>query len=257
MTGPYINSDNFIVPDNNIVVVPLDLNYNTDFFDIVEPLAGKVKRDWFTDHFYYCLPINIGNQYGFIVKSLRTFNVTWNGSTQDAFDLDIEFLDNLDNCGQIFKAGFSNGILTIQNNFHFRTPPGINLMTIQPPNMFIPGMAAMTGVIETDQIRRDFTFNMKITVPNYKIRVNQGDAIGAFIPIPRYFVDNFRLAHVQDIFDKQIHINELHDGQELSRQRVNEDLTKPHQSGRKYFRGEHAFGEKFDDHQKKVISHND
>jgi hypothetical protein len=252
MTGPYINDPDFLVPDNKIVVVPLDLEYNEDFLNIVEPLAGKIKRDWFNDHFYYCLPINIGNQYGFIVKSSRTFDVTWNGSTTESMDLDIEFLDDLNNSPQEFQAGFSNGILTIQNNFHFKTPPGINLMTIQPPNMFIPGMAAMTGVVETDQLRRDFTFNMKITIPNYKIRVNKGDAIGAFIPIPRYFVDNFTLAHVQDIFDKSLHENELADGSEFSRQRNSEDKLKPHESGRKYFHGTHAFGEPYSDHQKRV-----
>jgi hypothetical protein len=252
MTGPYINDPNFLVPDNKIVVVPLDLEYNEDFLNIIEPLAGKVKRDWFNDHFYYCLPINIGNQYGFIVKSLRTFDVTWNGSTTDSQDLNIEFLDDIDYCPQSFTAGFSNGILTIQNNFHFKTPLGINLMTIQPPNMFIPGMAAMTGVVETDQLRRDFTFNMKITIPNYKIRVNRGDAIGAFIPIQRHFVENFSLAHVQDLFDKQLHENELSDGEELSRQRSNEDKFKPHESGRKYFHGTHAFGDLYSDHQKRV-----
>jgi hypothetical protein len=252
MTGPYINDPNFLVPDNKIVVVPLDLEYNEDFLNIIEPLAGKVKRDWFNDHFYYCLPINIGNQYGFIVKSSRTFDVTWNGSTAEAFDLDINFLDDFENSPQSFTAGFSNGILTIQNNFHFKTPKGVSLMTIQPPNMFIPGMAAMTGVVETDELRRDFTFNMKITIPNYTIRVNKGDAIGAFIPIQRYFVDKFSLAHVQDIFDKELHKNELLDGEELSRQRSSEDKFRPHESGRKYFHGTHAFGEPYSDHQKRV-----
>ena len=53
------------------------------------------------------------------------------------------------------------GVVTIQNRFTFRTPPDVNLMTINPPNYWIDGIQHMTGVIETDNLRRDFTFNLK------------------------------------------------------------------------------------------------
>jgi hypothetical protein len=118
--------------------------------------------------------------------------------------------------------------------------------------MFIPACVAMTGVIETDQIRRDFTFNLKITVPNYKITVKKGDPLGAFLPIPRYYVDKFDVDLVTSFFDKNLQLNETAEVVELSRQRQNEDLQKPHKSGRKYFNGIHAYGEPYKDHQKKL-----
>lgn len=252
MAGPYLNDTGHEVPDNTILVVPHAIGTDGYYKDIIQPLKGEVKREWFNEHFYYCLPINIGNQYGFIIKSQRDFEMTWDGSNNRSDDVTFNFLDNDGEDKQLIKCGFSTGVVTIQNKFALKTPPGINIMTIQPPNMFIPGCIAMTGVIETDQIRRDFTFNIKITIPNYTIKVKKGDALGAFIPIPRYFVDNFDTKLITDIFDKQYHENELYDNNELNRQRNSEDKEKAHQSGRKYFNGIHAHGEKYKDHQKRV-----
>lgn len=251
MVGPYLNDPGHEVPENKILVVPHMTDHDGFYKDVIEPLKGKVKRDWFNEHFYYCLPINIGNQYGFIIKSQRDFEMTWDGSHDSSEDIKFNFLDQ-DDTKQIIKGGFSSGVVTIQNRFALKTPPGINIMTIQPPNMFLPGCVAMTGVIETDQIRRDFTFNIKITIPNYTIKVKKGDALGAFIPVQRYFIDKFAVDLITDIFDKSYHENELYDNEELNRQRNGEDKLKTHMSGRKYFNGEHAYGQKYNDHQKRL-----
>ena len=252
MVGPYLNDPGHEVPENTILVVPHDLEKDGFYQDIIHSLKGEVKRDWFNSHFYYCLPINIGNQCGFIIKSSRNFSMTWDGSTENPNDVIFEFSEDDNNEKQIIQSGFAEGVVTIQNRFALKTPPGINLMTIQPPNMFIPGCIALTGIIETDQIRRDFTFNIKITIPNYKINVKKGDALGAFIPVPRYFIDKFNVDLITNVFDRSYHESELYDSSELNRQRVSEDLNKAHQSGRKYFNGVHAFGENFKDHQRRV-----
>lgn len=249
MGKKYINVDGNNVPQNQIVVIPFELGGNSYSDEILEPLAGKIKRDWFTNHFYYCLPLNIGNQYGFLVKSAANFDAIWDGTESEA---NITFLDNSHFGKQNVDSHFGHGIITFQNLFSLKTPIGINLMTIQPPNMFIPGCSIMTGVVEADQIRKDFTFNLKITVPNYKISIRKGDPIGAFLPIPRYFADSFELVDIDQVFDKQSHEAELSDIKELNRQRDFDDLEKPHESGRKYFNGQHAFGEAYLDHQKRV-----
>ena len=110
----------------------------------------------------------------------------------------------------------------------------------------------MTGVIETDNIRRDFTFNLKITVPNLKISIRKGDPLGAFLPIPRNFVESFDIKLVQDIFPIGIHQNEISESNNLSMERNNSDKDKPHQSGRRYFSGTHISGEKYTNHQKNM-----
>lgn len=251
MAGPYLNEPGHEVPEGKILVVPTDKNNDGFYKEIIQSLKGEIKRDWFNNHFYYCLPINIGSQYGFIIKSSRNFEMYWNGSFNNPNDIVFNFLDG-DEEKQIIKSGFSQGVVTIQNRFALKTPLGVNIMTIQPPNMFIQGCIALTGIIETDQIRRDFTFNLKITVPNMVIKVNKGDALGAFIPVPRYYVDSFDIDLITNHFSEEIYDNELRDASELSRQRQEEDKEKSHQSGRKYFNGVHAFGENYLEHQKKV-----
>ena len=245
----YMNDPGYEVPDNHILVVPhsLDIPEHGYYNEVITPLAGKVKRDWFTDHFYYCLPINIGNQYGFVINSMIDFDAIWHGG-----ELNPEITILEETGKQYIKAGFGSGIITIQNNFSLKTPPGINLMTIQPPNMFIPGTVAMTGVIETDNIRRDFTFNLKMTIPNYKIEVRKGDPLGAFIPIPRNFVEAFKVVPAVDVFDKDIVQNDINESYVLSEERNTVDKERPHQSGRRYFSGTHSDGTKYPEHQKRV-----
>jgi len=249
MSTPHINDPGYEVPENTIVVVPHVPGHTGFYKEILFPLKGESKRDWFTAHFYYCLPLTIGNQYGIAVRSGYTFEASWPGGEASAV---LKLENNTGVPEQAISTHFNNGIITFQNFFALKTPPGINLMTIQPPNMFIPGCVAMTGVVETDQIRRDFTFNLKITVPNYTIKVNKGDIIGAFIPIPRYFVDKFELALVGDIFDEELHINDAKEAKVLGIERSTTDREKNHMVGRRYFKGLHSDGTKYIDHQKTI-----
>jgi hypothetical protein len=249
LTGPFLNDPGYEVPENTVVVVPHSPN-NTGFYEeMLLPLKGESKRDWFTAHFYYCLPLTIGNQYGIAVRSGYSFDAYWPGGEAAAV-LTFDKTDDVPH--QAVSTHFYNGIITFQNFFALKTPPGINLMTIQPPNMFIPGCVAMTGVVETDQIRRDFTFNLKITVPEYKIRINKGDIVGAFIPIPRYFVDKFELALVSDLFDKEVHLNEVQESRTLGEERSTTDKEKNHMAGRRYFKGIHSDDTRYTDHQKTI-----
>lgn len=250
MSGPYLNDPLYEVPKNTIIVVPHVTDNDGFYTEIIEPLKGNPKRDWFNPHFYYCLPLTIGNQYGFIIKSLIDFDVIWDGTENNP---NISFIDNSNSNKQIIQTGFGSGIVTIQNRFALKTSPGINLMTIQPPNMFIPGCVSMMGVIETDNIRRDFTFNLKVTVPNLKISVRKGDPLGAFLPIPRNFVENFNLGLIQDIFPAIVHENEVEESNRLSLERNTTDKDKTHQSGRRYFNGTHSDESKYTNHQKKLI----
>lgn len=248
----YINDPGYEVPDNKILVVPIQTGSDGNYKDIIQVLKGEAKRDWFTPHFYYCLPLNIGNQQGFVIKSNRDFEMYWDGRFGFYDDVHIKFLNNDNENTQHFSSSFGSGILTVQNNFALKTEPGVSLMTIQPPNMFIPATVAMTGVIETDQIRRDFTFNLKITVPNLTITVKKGDPLGAFIPIKRRFIDKFEVDLVGNYFEESLHINELEESAALSRERVGPDKNRPHESGRRYFNGTHSTGEKYKDHQKRL-----
>jgi hypothetical protein len=219
---------------------------------LTKPFRGNKKRNWFIQHAYFCLPLVIGNQYGFAIKSLKTFSIIWNGGNSPT-DTIVEILDDGDNSDyQSISSHFGMGTVTIQNRFTFRTPPGVNLMTINPPNQFIDGIHHMTGVVETDNLRRDFTFNLKITRPDIEIIINKGDYIGCVLPIPRHFVDEFELVNGYDIFtDEQIE-EEQQAMRDFGVERSTKDIHKPNGNGRRYFKGEDVYGCPFSDHQNKL-----
>ena len=54
-------------------------NQKDDYLEVVEPLKGNKTRDWVSQHVVHCLPITIGNQYGFAIKSTADFTAVWNG----------------------------------------------------------------------------------------------------------------------------------------------------------------------------------
>jgi hypothetical protein len=190
------------VPDKTVAVFTNPFNTSWQF-DNKERLFGLVdkppkKRNWFTPHFYRCLPLAIGNQYGFVIKSEFDFSFIWNGendkdSIRFSFNEEEEVLDTKH---PRIETHFGHGIITIGTPFSLRTPPGVNLMTINPPNYVIPNITVMTGVVETDNLRRDFTFNLKIQIPNIEVHITKGSPIAAFIPIPRYYADSFELKSI-------------------------------------------------------------
>lgn len=246
---PYINDPGHEVPENTIAI--LSYMENDGYAsEIILPLSGFPKREWFAPNFYHCLPLVIGNQYGFGIRSLYSFTAMLNAETGR---VDFAFDEPYDGYKQEINDHFGNGIITITNRFLLRTPPGINLMTIQPPNAFIPGLAAMTGVVEADNIRMSFTFNLKITIPNFLIRVEKGDMIAAFIPIPRYMVENYKLESAYDLFDSSVIQDEHKELEAFSDDRkIKMDKDKD-SIGRYYYNGKHFLGGEFKDHQKKIL----
>ena len=56
------------VTQNTIVAVTIGDDKNGSVDDIIVDFNRKIKRDWFNDHAYYCLPLTIANQYGFGIK---------------------------------------------------------------------------------------------------------------------------------------------------------------------------------------------
>lgn len=211
------------------------------------------KRDWFTPHFYRCLPLTIGNQYGFTIALEFDFEFEWNGGI-NTDDITLHFNENvLEKNNPVFpniSTHFGSGILTINTPFFFRTPPGVNLMTINPPNFVIPNITVMTGVVEADNLRRSFTFNLKIQIPNIKVFIPAGTPLAAFIPIPRYYADNFELKYADEIFDKDTIDQELQASIDAGIYRRDVESKLKNNVGRHYFLGKDVYGNKFTDHQK-------
>lgn len=210
---------------------------------------SEKKRDWFNPHFYRCLPLAIGNQYGFTIASEFGFSFYWNGGDKKE-DLILEYEDKEGRFSPSISSHFGSGIITINTPFFIRTPPGVNIMTINPPNHVIPNITPMTGVVETDNLRRNFTFNLKVQIPDIKVYVPPMTPIAGFIPIPRYYSDQFELKFADELFDQSIIDEEINADKAASEYRKNIEPTLKSGVSKHYLMGQDVFGNKFEDHQK-------
>jgi hypothetical protein len=209
------------------------------------------KREWFTPHMYKCLPLSIGNQYGFVITALFDFSVEWNGG-DSAHDTRISYnkpIEEINSLSPLILTHFGHGIVTINPPFSLRTPPGVNLMTINPPNVIIPNITVMTGVVESDNLRRNFTFNLKIQMPNIKVNFPAGVPLSGFIPIPRHYADEFTIVDALDVFDKDLVDEENKSTRDATEKRSYTEPKLPGGVGRDYFIGQDVYGNKFPDHQ--------
>jgi len=245
------------IPPNKIACVA----YNNKHHDVnilnqlYTPLRNKIKRDWFIKHAYNCLPLVMANQHGFVLNSLYDFTVEWNGGDAQE-DVKITFKDENEHRKhaeiQRIEPHFGMGTFTIQTCYTLRTPKGVNLMTFNPPNLFIDGLCCMTAVIETDNLRRDFTFNTRVTTSDSIVRVSKGDPLGCIIPYPRHFIDKYEMVVATDcLTDEQIR-NEQRCATDHGIERSDYDINNKGANGHRYRNGEDVYGQKFEDHQTKL-----
>lgn len=243
-----------LVPENTIALLShcVELQNQEHMDSLFESLKGQIKRDWFVKHAYFCLPLVMGNQHGFILKSLYNFTVEWRGGDTNkdviVYHEDEEYHTQWSGL-QSVKSHFGMGTITVQTSYTLRTPDGVNLMTINPPNHYIDGLYHMTGVIESDNLRRDFTFNLKVTRPNYQVKVKKGDILGCVIPYPRHFIDNFEMKNALDVLSPEQVEEERRCAFLHGEERREEDKKKKYGNGRRYHNGEDVYGNKYEDHQ--------
>ena len=253
-----INQDyGLVVPDKTIAYFPIIPSDGIEKFNLddvglfLKPLNINHQRDWFTSHFYKCLPLSIGNMQGFIFSIPYRFSVLWNGGNSTN-DILIEYYEDFEpykNKNFIYPSSeFGNGIFTIGFPLTLKTPKGINLMTIAPPNFPLPGLSPLTGVVESDNIRFTFALNIKIDLVNVKIMIEPNTPLTGLLPIPRYFCDSFELKNAYDIFDKNIVDEEVEVSDEHSKKRSMSNKNNLG-SDRHYFLGEDVRKNKFKDHQ--------
>lgn len=232
--------DTLVVPPDTIYMIP-------DHPAFVNPPHFEKllrERDWFTSFFYFCLPLTFGSQHGFIMKATYDFVVRWNG-LPDIDAVDIHLLEEKPKTNYVDVAShFGHGIITVQSRYSFRTPKGVNLMVKEPPNYYVDGMSWLNAVVETDNLRRDFTFNIKVTRPNTDIYIRKGTPLGCIVPYPRYFLDKYTLEELKDPVELEKARRTI---SYFAEERNDYDFSKPRL---RYMEGKDIYDYRFEQHQK-------
>jgi hypothetical protein len=84
---------------------------------------------------------------------------------------------------------FGEGVLTVQIDGLFRTPPGRNLWVGGGPNSPKDGVYPLTRVIETDWSPYPFTMNWRFTRRNHWVHVDAGEPICFVFPVQRAILE--------------------------------------------------------------------
>ena len=147
---------------------------------------APLEREWMDNtgerFAYRCLPLNIANALGWEILCPSSFSAVWNGN-QDLAAINIRF-DDADE--QPFAIShFGHGTLTFHIPCLFRTDPGWDLMAQGPINRPKDGIAALSGIIETDWAPYTFTMNWIFTQPEVDVRFEKGEPFCHIFPVQR------------------------------------------------------------------------
>ena len=147
---------------------------------------APVEREWMDNtgerFAYRCLPLNIANAHGWEIACPSSFSAVWNGN-QDLAAINVRF-DDPD--AQPFAIShFGHGTLTFHVPCLFRTDPGWDLMVQGPINRPKDGIAALSGIIETDWAPYTFTMNWIFTQPAVEVYFEKGEPFCHIFPVQR------------------------------------------------------------------------
>jgi hypothetical protein len=191
----------------------------------VDIRPAPVERAWMEAtnqrYAYRCLPLNIANCFGWEVLSSAGFTATWNGGP----GLDAIAVVPDQGAAAPAISHFGHGILTFHVPCLFRTEPGDNLMVQGPINAPKDGIAALSGIIETDWSPYSFTMNWIFTRPNLPVRFEKGEPFCHLFPVNCGGLESLEPELRQLSEDPEL--KRLHDYWTASRLRFNVDLKEP------------------------------
>jgi len=207
---------------------------------------------------YRCLPLNIANSHGWLILNPAAFVAQWDGT--DAKDsVKIQAITG-DATPLSASSHFGSGVLTITVPALFRTEPGYDLMVTGPINMPKDGIAALTGIVETDWSPSTFTMNWKFTRPHHVARFDRDEPICMIFPIPRGLVEQTE-PEIRSI-DTAPEVKQAYEQWAESRRNFNAELMVPGSPAQKqkwqkdYFQGAPGFGNVPADHRTKIRPRN-
>ena len=191
----------------------------------VDIRPAPVERDWMEAtnqrYAYRCLPLNIANAYGWEVLCNAGFLAMWNGkTTNDAIIIQAD-------PGTTAPAvsHFGHGILTFHLPCLFRTEPGAELMVQGPINRPKDGIAALSGIIETDWSPYSFTMNWMFTRAGTPVRFEKGEPYCHIFPVSCGALE--RLEPELEVLSADPELKRQHEAWTASRANFNTDLKRP------------------------------
>lgn len=157
---------------------------------LVPAPRGRAWMEAITDGVaHHCLPLLMANQAGWLLLSSHAVTATWDGgSGKEAIRLD--YGPGPRPYPAVSHTG--HGILTWLIPYHFRTPPGWNLLVRGPANCPKPGASPLEGLVETDWAEGALTMSWQLTDPGRPVSFAAGEPFAMLVPQRRGDLEAFQ-----------------------------------------------------------------
>ena len=133
---------------------------------------------------YRCLPLTIANGHGWEILCDCHVEAVWTGGQRKQ-----DVLIRVKRPGRMMPIShFGAGVLTFHLNVLIRTDPGFGLWVGGPPNTPKEGIAALSGLVETDWSPMTFTMSWRFTRRNQNDSFEPGEPFCFIFPLPRLLV---------------------------------------------------------------------
>lgn len=202
---------------------------------------APLERKWMDESdqrfAYRCLPLNIANAHGWEILCTAPFSAIWDGGPGKE-NIQVETAAGF---SPPAMSHFGCGVLTFHIPCVFQTEPGVDLFVTGPLNQAKDGIAALTGVIETDWSPYTFTMNWRFTRPDYRIRFAENEPICHLFPVMRGQLET--IVPTVRLLSERADIEREHKLWSESRNAFNAELAQPGSQAtqdrwqKNYFRG--------------------
>ncbi len=131
---------------------------------------------------YWCLPVAMANQAGWIIRLPSMVTATWTGKdSADAVKLD--FPGKTNRLKGLVGTNFGAGIVSFALPWVFKTNDGTGLWVRGEPNGHVPDCVPLEGIVETDWSPFPFTMNYRIVKRNTTVYFPEGMALCILSPV--------------------------------------------------------------------------
>lgn len=194
----------------------------------MDMIPGVRNRKWMDEtpeHYAYrCLPLSTANTSGWEFTCPTSFEVMWNGETNNNALTIRLFDDGPQNISNLIMSHFGSGILTLHTGWIFRTSPGWALWVRGAPNVAKDGIVPLEGVVETDWLPFTFTMNWKFTRSRV-VRFEKGEPLCFITLCPHNLLDDIQPV-IRKLDDDPQFRDDLNEWSK-SRDTFNKDLHNP------------------------------
>ncbi|HNB77275.1 MAG TPA: DUF6065 family protein [Rhodocyclaceae bacterium] len=192
-----------------------------------------------------CLPLNIANGYGWELLSPCSFAIRWNGGPA-AGDIHFAALDGYPHLSHFAVSHFNQGIVTFHTGYLFRTAPGWDMLATGPLNEPKDGIAALSGIVETDWLPFPFTMNWQLTRQG-EVRFEKGEPFCLIVPVQRGALEPIQ-PEIRDLADNPALAAECEAWKQsratfIDKLQQRDEETMKQAWQRFYFKGETATGD--------------